>query len=68
MRSFARFCARPRQFDAQKLLVLASQEVVDLVLDEESASLAELEQFVGKPIRFQAEALYNREQYDVVLL
>jgi ribonuclease G len=46
--------------------VLASQEVVDLLLDEESSSLAELELFIGKPIRFQAETLYTQEQYDVV--
>jgi len=55
-----------RQFDVQQLLVLASQEVVDLLLDEESDSLAELEVFIGKPIRFQAETLYTQEQYDVV--
>ena len=57
-----------RQFDVQELLVLASQEVVDLMLDEESTSVAELEAFIGKPIRFQVEALYTPEQYDVVLL
>jgi ribonuclease G len=57
-----------RQFDAQQLLVLASQEVVDLLLDEESTSLAELEAFIGKPIKFQVEALYTQEQFDVVLL
>ncbi len=55
-----------RQFEVQQLLVLASQEVVDLLLDEESASLAELEVFIGKPIRFQVETLYTQEQYDVV--
>jgi ribonuclease G len=55
-----------RQFDIEQLLVLASQEVVDLLLDEESDSLAELEAFIGKPIRFQAEILYTQEQYDVV--
>ncbi len=55
-----------RQFDVQQLLVLASQEVVDLLLDEESSSLAELEVFIGKPIRFQVENLYTQEQYDVV--
>jgi ribonuclease G len=55
-----------RQFDPQELLVLASQEVVDLFLDEESASLAELETFIGKPIRYQVETLYTQEQYDVV--
>jgi ribonuclease G len=55
-----------RQFEVQQLLVLASQEVVDLLLDEESASLAELEVFIGRPIRFQVETLYTQEQYDVV--
>ena len=57
-----------RQFDVEQLLVLASQDVVDRLLDEESQNLAELEQFIGRPIKFQAEALYNQEQYDVVLI
>ena len=57
-----------RQFDVEQLLVLASQEVVDRLLDEESQNLAELEQFIGRPIKLQAEALYNQEQYDVVLI
>ena len=48
--------------------MLASQEVVDLLLDEESDSLAELEAFIVKPIKFQVEALYTQEQYDVVPL
>jgi ribonuclease G len=57
-----------RQFDVEQLLVLASQEVVERLLDEESQNLAELEQFIGRPIKLQAEALYNQEQYDVVLI
>jgi ribonuclease G len=57
-----------RQFDAQELLVLAAQEVVDRMLDEESASVAELEDFIGRSVRFQVEALYTQEQFDVVLL
>ena len=65
---FREILRESRQFDAQQLLVLASQEVVDLLLDEESTSLAELEVFIGKPIRFQVEDLYTQEQYDVVLL
>jgi ribonuclease G len=55
-----------RQFDAKELLVLAAQEVVDLLLDEESTSLAELEEFIGKPIKLQVEQLYTQEQFDVV--
>jgi ribonuclease G len=65
---FREILREARQFDAQQLLVLASQEVVDLLLDEESTSLAELEAFIQKPIKFQVEALYTQEQFDVVLL
>jgi Ribonucleases G and E len=57
-----------RQFDARKLLVIASQKVVDKLLDDESASVAELEAFINRPITFQVEPLYTQEQYDIVLL
>ena len=57
-----------RQFDAKELLVLAAQDVVDLLVDEESSSLAELEDFIGIPIKFQVEALFTQEQFDVVIL
>ena len=65
---FRELLREARQFDAQQFLVLASQEVVDIMLDEESTSVAELEEFIGKPIRFQVESLYTQEQFDVVLL
>jgi len=57
-----------RQFDAAKLLVLAAPKVVARILDEESAAVAELEEFIRKTIRFQAEEHYSQEQFDVVLL
>src|SRR6185312_11684611 len=57
-----------RQFDAKKLLVLASPAVVGRILEEESAAVAELEEFISKSIRFQAEEHYSQEQFDVVLL
>ena len=65
---FREILREARQFDARELLVLASQEVVDLLVDEESASLAELEDFIDTPIRFQAETMYTQEQYDVVIV
>ena len=65
---FREILRESRQFDARELLVLASQDVTDLLLDEESDSLAELQEFIGVPIRFQAESLYTQEQFDVVLL
>ncbi len=65
---FREILREARQYDAKKLLVLAAQEVIDLLLDEESPSLAELEEFIGKPITLQVESLYTQEQYDVVLM
>lgn len=65
---FREILREQRQFDAQKLLVVAAQNVVDMLLDEESTSVAELEEFIGIPIRFQVETTYTQEQYDVVLL
>ena len=49
-------------------MVLAAQAVVDRLLDEESSSVADLEVFIGKTIRFQVEAHYSQEQYDIVLM
>ncbi len=65
---FREILREARQFDAQQYLVLASQEVVDILLDEESASIAELEEFIGKPIKLQVESLYTQEQFDVVMM
>ena len=65
---FREIMREARQFDVQQFLVLASQEVVDVLLDEESTSLAELESFIAKPIKLQVESLYAQEQFDVVLM
>ncbi|CAB1277118.1 ribonuclease G [Candidatus Nitrosacidococcus tergens] len=57
-----------RQFEASQYLVIAAQEIVDRLMDEESANVAELEAFIGKPIKFHPELLYIREQFDVVMI
>ena len=57
-----------RQFNAEKLLVLAAPKVVARMLEDESAAVVELEAFIGKSIRFQPEEQYAQEQFDVVLL
>ncbi|HEY8683927.1 MAG TPA: ribonuclease G [Rhodanobacter sp.] len=57
-----------RQFNAEKLLVMANPLVVNRILEEESSAVAELEEFISKSIRFQAEEHYSQEQFDVVLL
>jgi len=65
---FREILREARQYDARELLVLASQEVVDMLLDEQSTSVADLEEFVGRSINFQVESLYTQEQFDVVLM
>ena len=57
-----------RQFNIRELVVLAHQDVIEMLLDEESGSLAELTDLTGKPIRLQAESGYSPDQFDVVLI
>lgn len=56
-----------KAFENRALLVMAAQEVVDRLLDEESATVADLEQLTGISISFQVEAMYTTEQFDVVM-
>ena len=65
---FREIVRQSRQFASRELLILAHQDVVDRLLDDESATLAELEAQVGRPIRLQVEGLYGVDQYDVVLI
>jgi ribonuclease G len=65
---FREILREARAYENETYLVLASQTVVDRLLDEESSSVADLEEFVGKPIKFQVEVMYTQEQFDVILL
>jgi ribonuclease G len=57
-----------RQFNPREFRILASNAVVDLFLEEESTHLAELSDFIGKPIGLRVEPAYTQQQYDIVLL
>jgi ribonuclease G len=65
---FREIVRQGQQPASRELLILAHQDVVERLLDEESLTLAELETQVGRPIRLQAESLYGVDQYDVVLV
>ncbi len=65
---FREILREARQYDASKFLVIASQTVTDMLLDDEATTLAELHGFIDKPIHLQVEATYHQEEYDVVLL
>ncbi|MDO7639882.1 MAG: Rne/Rng family ribonuclease, partial [OM182 bacterium] len=64
---FREILREERAYNNDRYLVLASQQVVDRLLDEESSNVADLEEFIGKPIRFQVEPIYSQEQFDVIL-
>ncbi|HEV3010264.1 MAG TPA: ribonuclease G [Burkholderiales bacterium] len=57
-----------RAFNAREFRVIAAQAVIDLLLEDGSASLAMLSDFIGKPISVQVESGYSQEQFDIVLL
>ncbi len=57
-----------RQFNAKEYRILASQVVIDLFLDEESQNLAQLGDFIAKPVSLQVESIYTQEQYDIILI
>ncbi|MBU0914982.1 ribonuclease G [Aquabacterium parvum] len=57
-----------RQFNPKEFRVVASAAVVEMLLDEESAHLAGLSDFIGKPVSLRTEPSMSPEQYDIVLL
>ena len=65
---FREILREARAFEAKGYLVMASQTVIDMLLDEESTGLADLQEFIGKPIHLQVEPTQNQESYDVVLM
>ncbi|MEH6568137.1 MAG: ribonuclease G [Halioglobus sp.] len=50
------------------VMVVAAQDVVDRLLDEESGHVEELQAMLAKNLSFQVEPGYNREHFDIVLL
>ncbi|RLA14873.1 MAG: ribonuclease G [Gammaproteobacteria bacterium] len=64
---FREILSTARLYDeVQQLLVMANQDVIDRLLDEEAASLAELETFINIPVKLQVENHFTQETYDVV--
>ncbi|MGY5452050.1 ribonuclease G [Agarivorans sp. MS3-6] len=57
-----------RAYDADNFIVYASTKVAEMLMGDESHSLAELEVFIGKQVKVQTEPMYSQEQFDVVLM
>lgn len=64
---FRELLREERAYGAGTYLILASQAVVDRLLDEDGNALADLEAFIGKAIKLQVEEQYVQDQYDIIL-
>jgi len=65
---FREILREAKQYETSRFVVLASQDVIDKLNDDDSTYVAELEQFIGKAIVFKTEVQYGREQFNVVLM
>ncbi|WP_407276726.1 ribonuclease G [Halothiobacillus sp. DCM-1] len=57
-----------RQYNPRQMLVIASPAVIDRLREEDSTSLAELQEFIAVPLKLQTDVHYQPEQYDIVLM
>lgn len=57
-----------KAYSADKFVIYASAVVANALLGDESDILAELEVFVGKPIKVLNEPLYHQDKFDVVMM
>ncbi|RUO66108.1 RNAse G [Pseudidiomarina planktonica] len=57
-----------RAYAADKFVIYASAAVAEVLLNEESHALAELEVFISKQVNVKTEPLYHQEQFDVVMM
>jgi ribonuclease G len=55
-------------YEPRAYIILASQAVIDHLLDEESSSIADLEKMTGTQIKLQVETFYTQDQFDVVMV
>jgi ribonuclease G len=54
------------QYPAGELVILAHDDVAEMLLDEESVGLAELEKLTGRALRLQAQSTSTPDEFDVV--
>ena len=57
-----------RQFNPKEFRVVATQTVIDMLLDEEREHVAALSEFIGKPISLQVDPIMGIEQFDIILI
>ncbi|MGH1539796.1 MAG: ribonuclease G [Arenicella sp.] len=57
-----------RRYQSRAYTVMAAQNVVDMLIEEEASGLADLQEFINCSITLQVDKTYHQEQYDIVLV
>lgn len=65
---FREILREARAYNHDTYLVLASADVIERLLGEESENVTDLESFIGKSLQFQIETAFSQEKFDVILL
>lgn len=55
------------RYKSRSYTIVAAPDVIDLMLDEEASSLADLQDFIDRPIALQSDPYYQQQQYDIAL-
>ncbi len=55
-----------RQLNADALRIFVAPDIADMLLTEEAAHLAQMQDLIGKTVSVQSVAQFHREQYEVV--
>jgi ribonuclease G len=63
---FREIMRQHRQFPCGELVILAHDDVVELLVDQESGGLEQLEELTGRPLRLQAQNIGKPDDFDVV--
>ncbi len=63
---FREILRQHHQFPLGELVILAHDDVAEMLLDEESGGLAELEELTGRRLRLQVQTMSAPDDFDVV--
>ena len=64
---FKQIQKRAKSMKDKECLVMASQTVIDRLIDEDADNIRELARLIGTSITYQVEPGYTQEQYDIVV-
>lgn len=57
-----------RIYSAKSFLIIAAENIVGRMLDEDAIHVAEIETNMGVTVKFRVESQYTQEQFDVILV